>query len=107
MENVQDVKKEEKLLGNKIPKVGDVLMSEQFAFGHIDNESNDKVDVIHIHDGKNKMYYEEEELDEEERIEIALKTGKRPPKKRRIQLGRYDESRAKAKFVVETRLLHP
>lgn len=82
---------------NSLAKVGDVIISPKFAFGRYSDEDKDFVIV----DGKTRKYPVMYHLTEDERVAIAAKSGKIPPKSRTVELGAYDPSRAIAKFVVE------
>lgn len=81
-----------------LPTVGDVITSQKFAYGYYENEER-KVATI---DGKTTKRSVPFPLSEDERVAIAAKTGEVPPKKRNVELGAHDPSRASAKFVVES-----
>lgn len=85
---------------NKLPKVGDVIVSSKFAFGYYNNKDHKDKKLITV-DGKTKRYPITSSLSEEERVNIAAKNGIIPPKAKTEEFGAYDLSRATAKFVVE------
>lgn len=79
-----------------LPQEGDVLVSKRFI-----NGSHDMVDrkILHVGaDSPNDIM--NENIPEDERIAMAAKTGKVPPKTRQINLGSSDPSRGTAKYVV-------
>lgn len=80
----------------QMPQIGDIIISPKFAFGYYDSEN-----VIAV-DGKTREHQDTSRIGEDERVEIAARTGKISPKTRTIELGAFDESRASAKFVVES-----
>jgi hypothetical protein len=82
---------------NRLPVVGDVIVSQKFAFGCYASEEKDIVEV----DGKTRSCPVTFPISEDERVAAAAKSGKIPPKARTVELGAYDPSRARAKFVVE------
>lgn len=84
-------------MNKTLPKVGDVIISEKFAFGYYSTEEQLFVNV----DGQTKKHTLEVSIDEEERVENAAKTGAVPSKKRVVEMGAYAPSRGSAKFVVE------
>lgn len=81
----------------KLAQVGDVITSPKFALGYYMEEDRALIAV----DGTTKHYHVEHDLDEEERVALAAKTGSVPPKTRTVDHGAYDLSRATARFVVE------
>lgn len=81
---------------NNLPDAGDVIMSPKFAFGYYETDRK----IIYI-DGVTKKYMLESNISEKDRVAMAAKSGKIPPKVRVEDYGAYDESRAQAKFVVE------
>ncbi len=82
----------------KLPNTGDVITSSKFAFGYYERKGKNLVTV----DGETTKYPVEYYVSEDRRVAAAAKSGKVPPKTRTVELGAYDSSRAKAKFVVET-----
>lgn len=80
----------------QMPRIGDIIISPKFAYGYYDGEN-----VIAV-DGETKKHSDTSRISEDERVEIAAKTGKISPRTRIIELGAFDESRASAKFVVES-----
>lgn len=85
------------LAKNPLPNVGDVITSPKFAFGYYTNKDKEYVTV----DGETESYPMQYRMDEEERVALAAKTGKIPPRNYVVELGAYDLTRASAKFVVE------
>jgi len=85
------------MTANNLPKVGDVIMSPKFPYGHYGDEEMKFINI----DGKTMNYTVIFYMSEDERVALAAKTGIFPPKTRTAELGAYDQSRAAAKFVVE------
>lgn len=83
---------------DKLPKVGDIIMSAKFAFGHYGDEKEKDCILISCERGNHRYT---KNINEDERVRRAAKTGKIPPKTRVVDLGAYDKSRKTAKFVVE------
>lgn len=83
---------------------GDIVQSELFAFGVRDKyDPNGKLlDEIQIQPGKKTLIIQCS-MDEDERLEIAAKTGKIPPQYFEKDFAVYDESRRRAYFLVETK----
>lgn len=81
-----------------LPSVGDVITSQKFVYGYYENEERKAVTI----DGKTTERNVPCSISEDERVAIAAKTGEIPPKKRIMELGAHDPSRASAKFVVES-----
>ncbi|MDO8558991.1 MAG: hypothetical protein Q7R84_01540 [bacterium] len=81
-----------------LPNVGDVIMSPRFAYGYRDGEHNKIIAV----DGKTMKHPVTYYLSEDERVNLARKTGVFPPRKKTIDLSACDPSRTTAKFIVET-----
>lgn len=78
-------------------QVGDVIKSPDFAYG-----SKIPPETGHIYvDGKTMHETAEIATDEEERLEVAAKTGAILPKYKTIDLGAFDPTRGTAEFVVE------
>ena len=80
-----------------LPNKGDIIVSSKFAFGYYNNEDKKFITV----DCTTKKYPVTFYVDEDERLAVAAKSGRVPPKMRTVELGAYDSSRATAKFVVE------
>lgn len=78
--------------------IGDIIISEKFAFGYYDSEDRKLITI----DGTTTKHPVTFYVNEEERIATAAKSGKVPSKTRTVDLGAYDQSRRKAKFVVES-----
>lgn len=74
--------------------VGDVIRSPEFAFGW---RIADGTVVV---DGATRRKPVDRILTEEERVEMAARTGKVAPKSVRVNKGAYDRSRGSALFVV-------
>lgn len=81
-----------------LPEVGDVIMSKKFAGGEYRGDSKKVIDV----DGDIRPHISSRYLSEDERVTMAAKTGKIPPKLVETDRSAYDPSRATAKFVVES-----
>jgi hypothetical protein len=82
---------------NDFPQVGDVVVSEAFAYGTKDPHFGSRITV----DGETQTYTAEYGISQEAReIAIAI-TGDIPPKRVTINLAAYDLSRGQAEFVVE------
>jgi hypothetical protein len=77
------------------PQPGDIISSKAFAYGRKNSTNN-----VIIVDGETKSHPVTSYLAEEERVRLAAKTGKIPPKTRVKEQGAYDKSRGKAKFKV-------
>ena len=88
-------------MAQKMPVVGSVISSPEFAYGYhdFDNEDGTPNPIIVI-DGETQSHIVSESYSEEERVAAALK-GKKLPKWHEIDYGAYDKSRGMAKFVVE------
>lgn len=80
-----------------LPDVGDIITSSKFAYGYYEREDKKLITI----DGTTKKHPVTSYVNEDERVSLAAKSGKVPPKTRTVELGAYDVSRAKAKFVVE------
>jgi len=84
-------------MNNQLPKVGDVIISKDFAFGRKDYNFGPRITV----DGETTSQPVGYSIDEKARdIAIAI-TGDIPPTDVTIDMGAYDPSRGKAEFVVE------
>lgn len=81
-----------------LPNIGDVITSCAFAYGHYEREDKKLIAV----DGTTTKHPVTFDMSEDERVSLAAKSGSIPPRTRTIELGAYDQSRANAKFVVET-----
>lgn len=86
---------------DKLPQIGDIIASPKFAYGYYDGEDKKIVSI----DGQTKKQPVTFTIGEDERVAEAARTGKIPPKTRRVDLGAYDKSRGGAKFVVENAAL--
>ncbi|MCF6276637.1 MAG: hypothetical protein L3J07_02185 [Candidatus Magasanikbacteria bacterium] len=82
------------------PNEGDVIKSPKFAYGKYDMDDVHDKKCARI-DGKTETCLVSSRISEKDRIAIAVKTGKMPPKEETIDYTAYDTSRATAKFVVE------
>ena len=85
------------MTAKNLPSKGDVIVSSKFAFGYYNDEDKKFITV----DGTTRKHPVMSYADEDERLAVAAKSGKVPPKTGTVELGAYDSSRATAKFVVE------
>ncbi len=85
-------------MSNNLPNIGDIITSEKFAFGYYENEDKALITI----DGTTTKRPVTSFVSEEERVATAAKSGKIPSKTKTVDLGAYDQGRAKAKFVVES-----
>lgn len=81
-----------------LPNMGDIITSPKFAFGYYDDEDKKFITVDGTTTERPVTYF----VGEDGRVALAAQSGKIPPKKRTVELGANDPSRATAKFVVET-----
>jgi hypothetical protein len=79
---------------SNLPQQGDVITSPKFAFGSFDSNGRFWVD------GTTRVHSVTKRLTEDERVELAAKTGKIPPKQEVTRTPTYDEARGTARFVV-------
>ena len=86
------------MIARPLPTMGDVIESPKFAFGRR-GYNGEKVITV---DGKTRSQLCERSIDADTRVALAAATGEVPPETITEDLGAYDESRAKAKFVVES-----
>ena len=82
----------------ELPQIGDVITSSRFAHGHYESEEDKNTIIV----GEVGGYPVTSRISENERMEIAARTGEIPPETRTVELGAYDQSRASARFVVES-----
>jgi len=85
------------MVAKNLPNVGDVITSPKFAFGYYGDEDKKFIKVDGATENRPVTFY----VDEDERVDVAVESGKVPPKTRTVELGAYDSGRATAKFVVE------
>lgn len=85
------------MVTKNLPMVGDVIVSSKFAYGYRNRKAQEVITV----DGRTEDHFVTFRMNEEDRVIAAAKSGKIPPKKETVNLGAYDPSRAKAKFVIE------
>lgn len=93
------------MTAKNLPNVGDVIMSPKFAYGYYGYDEDFKhVDKkrITIDGNPTEKHQIRVGINEDERVTMAAETGKIPPKKRILDYGACDPSRATAKFVVES-----
>lgn len=85
------------MVTKNLPDVGDIITSSKFAYGYYERENKKLITI----DGRTTKHPVTFYVSEDERLALAAKSGKVPPKTRTVELGAHDVSRAKAKFVVE------
>jgi hypothetical protein len=81
----------------RLPQVDDIISSPKFAYGYRDSGKT----CICV-DGTTTVRPVGRYMDEEDRVALAAKTGKIPPKYIQEETGLYDSTRGQARFIVET-----
>lgn len=84
-------------MATKNPKVDDVITSKDFAYGYYHFAEPNYIFV----DGHTTSLIAENTISEDDRLAMAAKFGKVPPKYVNVDYGAYEEDRGKAEFVVE------